>query len=1309
MKLKQLAFVLSVAWCAMAQGLNTGAFGKRIELTFNQSGESMPIAVRLAEGEVEGFAYADCAEGGADLRATWSDGTELPLEIERWNTAGESLLWVRVPAFQTGDTAILYYNNPAPETAPESSLVWDGFSVVHHLNARAAAPGSASVSDLVNMTFVEAVLGLGAKTVSTANGGFAFTASEVAAAISETSRFTISMVVKAANNPPAHGTRFATNKTSYDKPGFDVMYFSTGDFPKKITVRGDNANKTAHFDASGIDWTQPHHLAIVFDGATCACYVDGKPLSTTSAAIDPVTTHANTLYLGKGTGNGTALSAIYDEFRLRDGTSTAAAIACEYADLMTASLYTRGAAILNSDTFPVFDSTPAIAYDGTRFTLSAALAKGSATLTATVTPAGHDPIEFPMGAATAGKTLSVPLDGLPEETLCTIRVTATNAQGETFSVDAPNLYTGAVALELVQPANEAGLVNGIVRFTRAATEAATAGPLTLPLACSGEAQAGVHYRAIPQSVTIPAGEASVELAITPINCAETQVDVTLLLTLSGAPCLPTAAPLSVPILNLTVPEGFNVWLAPEAGVASNPDNWSQGRAPIETDAVLFDGRFSVADCTWDAPQAVASWTQRETYTGTVTVGTAYSGDFQTLSIAGDLILDGGAIAHLTNADSARYRLKLAIGGNLSVGINGTLDARNRGLGYGKTYSGGLWGIHAGSNGSGTVRAVRGSLEEPSELGAGGFQNAQWHGGGAIWIECQGDARLDGTADVHVTDTDNTYFGDGTGAPGSFYLKAASLSGSGKILANAPQYDLRAAQTPSGGRVAIHLTRAETMAFPTDHITLHGALSSTPAGSGTLFVKTPATPHGELYLDAIPKTIYAQYNLALPDRYGSTPIPAGETWTLDAIHLRRAAILRLPKGTTLSLPNGLISVTGESERCGIILDGGTLQLPDGDQTLATDWVLHPQANWTLNANLTLQNGARLGVLRTRCSTNAPNLCHATINGSLTVQKGAYLWARGGGLTANDIAESSMPRYNRLYSHGGQTSLDPEHNDSYGSILNPTLPGQQGRANDGTSETFGGGALLITVRDTLTLDGDALADANTSDKGNNPMGTGGSINLTCGALQGSGTISASGHPYDTSANYLPENLGQSAIRNATASAAGGRIAIRLTNPGADFTQFPLEHILATGASKGTTTRGHASAGTIYLQTAQDPEAHGTIYLQNPGQSASADTFTPLPSQTHGGEEDNLQKTSLSITQNARAKLFAPLQFKRLDLDETATLDLHGHTLTVETATLRGKTILPGTYPAASLSASLDDTSEALSGNLHILGAATILYIR
>lgn len=1308
MKLKRLAVVLGMAWSALAWGLDAGAFGKRIELTFNQSGESMPIAVRLAEGAVEGFAYADCAEGGADLRAAWSDGTELPLEIERWNTDGESVVWVRVPAFEAGDVATLYYGNPEAEAAPESSLVWEGYPAVHHLNARAAAPGSASVSDLVNMTFVEGFLGLGAKTASSVNGGISFTASEVAAGITDASRFTVSMVVKSSNNPPTHGTRLATNKVSHDKPGFDVMYFSTSDYPKKITVRGDNAAKTAHFDASGIDWTKPHHLAVVFDGSLCACYVDAQPLATSSAAIDPVSTHENTLLLGKGTGNGSALAAIYDEFRLRDGASTAAEVEREYADLMGSGLYVRGAAILNSDSFPVFESTPTIACDGGTFTLSAGLSKGTGTLTATVTPAGQDPIDFPMGEASAGETRSVALDGLPEETLCTIRVTASNAKGETFSVDAPNLYTGAVALELVQPASEEGLAAGIVRLTRAETEAALAGDLVLYLVCSGEAQAGVHYRALPESVTLPAGEASVELSITPINCAETQTDVALLLTLSGTTCLPPEAPLSVPILNLAVPDGFNVWLAPAAGVASNPDNWSQGRAPIETDAVLFDGRFSVADCTWDGPQTIASWTQRETYTGTVTVGTTYSGNFQTLSVAGDLVLDGGAIAHETNSDTARYRLKLAIGGNLTVGPKGTLDAKNRGLGYGKTYPGGLWGIHAGSNGSGTVGAVRGSLEEPSEVGAGGYQNNKWHGGGAIWIECQGDAVLDGTADVHVTDTENTYFGEGTGAPGSFYLKAASLSGDGKILANAPTWDIRGAQTPSGGRVAIHLTQAETMAFPADHVTLHGALSQNPAGSGTLFVKTAATPHGELHLDATPKSIYTQYNLSLPDRYGSTPVPSGETWTLDAIHLRRAAILRLPKGATLSLPKGLISVSGGSDRCGIILDGGTLQLPEGDQTLATDWILQPQQPWTLEGNLTLQSGGRLGVIRTRCSTNAPNICRATINGSLTVHQGAYLWARGGGLTANGAAET-MPRYNRLYSHGGQTALDPEHNDSYGSILNPTLPGQQGRANDGASETFGGGALLITVRDTLTLDGDALADADTSDRGANPMGTGGSINLTCGALQGSGTIAACGLPFDTSANFLPENLGQNTIRNATASSAGGRIAIRLTNPGADFANFPLERILATGASKGTTLRGHASAGTIYLQTAQEPEARGTIHIQNPGQNPSAETFTPLPSQTFGGESDNLQKTSLSITQNARAKLFAPLQINRLTLDATATLDLHGQTLIATTATLRGKTLPPGTYPASSLPDSLDDTSETLSGNLQVLGAATILYIR
>ena len=252
---------------------------------------------------------------------------------------------MRVPDFKRGDKATILYNNPAPEPAPASRLVWTGFPVVHHLNATNAAPGSAS-AQCVDMNFVKAFLGLGAQSQWSDRGHFEFTASEVAKGITDSSRFTISMVVKAANNPPAHGTRFATNKTAYNGPGFDVMYFDKEPITKKITVRGNNASKTAHFDPSGIDWTQPHHLAVVFDGDTCACYVDGTPLTTdgvaTSAAIDPVSTHANTLKLGNGADKGNVLPGIYDEFRLRNGAATAADIACEYADLMNAGagLYT---------------------------------------------------------------------------------------------------------------------------------------------------------------------------------------------------------------------------------------------------------------------------------------------------------------------------------------------------------------------------------------------------------------------------------------------------------------------------------------------------------------------------------------------------------------------------------------------------------------------------------------------------------------------------------------------------------------------------------------------------------------------------------------------------------------------------------------------------------------------------------------------------------------------------------------------------------------------------------------------------------
>lgn len=111
---------------------------RRLRLTvLNASGSedlsNFPMLVHLDNTRID---YSLTVDSGADVRFTLEDGTLLPYEIERWNEAGTSTAWVRLPTITAGsDTGYfyLYYGNPnaaADETA--SSLWSDNYQGVWH-------------------------------------------------------------------------------------------------------------------------------------------------------------------------------------------------------------------------------------------------------------------------------------------------------------------------------------------------------------------------------------------------------------------------------------------------------------------------------------------------------------------------------------------------------------------------------------------------------------------------------------------------------------------------------------------------------------------------------------------------------------------------------------------------------------------------------------------------------------------------------------------------------------------------------------------------------------------------------------------------------------------------------------------------------------------------------------------------------------------------------------------------------------------------------------------------------------------------
>ena len=103
---------------------------RRLRITFDNSGQStdlnnLPVLVRL-DGAL--LNYADARPGGQDVRFIDADGvTVLPHEIERWDPAGTSILWVRVPRVDAGsatDFIWMYYGQPAAPDAQSPASVW---------------------------------------------------------------------------------------------------------------------------------------------------------------------------------------------------------------------------------------------------------------------------------------------------------------------------------------------------------------------------------------------------------------------------------------------------------------------------------------------------------------------------------------------------------------------------------------------------------------------------------------------------------------------------------------------------------------------------------------------------------------------------------------------------------------------------------------------------------------------------------------------------------------------------------------------------------------------------------------------------------------------------------------------------------------------------------------------------------------------------------------------------------------------------------------------------------------------------------
>ena len=893
-------------------------------------------------------------------------------------------------------------------------------------------------------------------------------------------------------------------------------------------------------------------------------------------------------------------------------------------------------------------------------------------------------------AVAAGTTETVSVSGLTADKTYQISVLAKNASGSDEKT-AGVIYTGALTLDSASAtdANEYGLVAGGVTVSRAAADSF---PLTVNYTISGSAGSEGTTWAAPVAVTIPANETSVVLPVTPLMDGDVTADVTITVALAaGNYELPASNAATLTLFNLAAPAGKKTWTATADGNASDAANWSPSGAPAATDEILFDGNFSNARCIWDAAatHTVASWTQTDAFTGTVELQTTYeSGAFAALAITEDCTISGGTMTQTKNEDAQVYRLSMTVGGDLTVASGAQVTATGKGYDTCHYPAGSACGVHGGS--ANDLSLVYGDLKHPVDIGSAGSTSG-FKGGGAIHLVVTDDATIDGTLAAQPstgsTQSDTRYKGHGAG--GSIYITAASVAGSGSITAAGYGFS-DSWQRPggAGGRIAVICTTAESLSFPTSKMMCNGSIAGygNTTGAGTIFVKTASQQNGTLIVDNA--FAGANFEAFWPTKRGVTPIPAGETWTLDEIQFRRYGVLCVPEGTTLSVP--LSGVSSSSDRtAGILYEGGTLNIGSAPYTLTGKWTFQADAPYTFNGNVTVTGGANIGGLRFSGNyTNDFAKCDVTVNGNLTIASDGYASVTMAGPVEANTDGGPYPR------HGGQyASLSG--NKCYGSVFSPVLPGYFAQDGDHGKAGVGGGVLKLAVTGDLVVDGSVTANSAVFHKSSAAAG---SVGITAKTLSGSGSITANG-----AVGSIQWDSGYNGV--------GGRIAVRVTGEDVGttgvWTKFAARGCATNQVATTADRNQNTSAGTIYLQGQSDGEKGGTIYVKNQASYDTSNVATWLPAGTLGDVADDFKKAKLVIADRGVVAIDASrFKLTGLSIEANSTLDLHGNAVVVTTAELGGVKLAPGTYSAGDTAVEGFIADSAGGGTLTVGGGFFVI---
>ena len=645
---------------------------------------------------------------------------------------------------------------------------------------------------------------------------------------------------------------------------------------------------------------------------------------------------------------------------------------------------------------------------------------------------------------------------------------------------------------------------------------------------------------------------------------------------------------------------------------------------------------------------------------TATTSATINGNVTLASITAPVItVKSGATLRESANGSTPYTLNLTAASSLTLESGAVIDASGAGYGNTVSYPGAvvpyayIGGAHIGgailngATGNGFASSF-GSIYHPMEAGGGAYQGSA--GGGAVRINTP-QLTLAGTVKANGADIS----GGRTGAGGSIWITASKITGTGgalQVRGGDSQYE-----TGGGGAIAIeYIDPASTL--PTSLI--RGGISSNYAegGSGTLFVKGPASAYGDLTVDnagiggdaSAPPSIGS--GVALSGSSGATlvtnrpsAIPSYfsghwiEVKNAGGVLKGRWRIATINNVTVTLAPNGSesINVAAGDQWRGIYRFDTVNIVGVNDRITTTDPILiGPDANPTqlitgvLNGSTTFGSTITGDSITVRGHITAPGI---QTTGNLTLESGAIVSTTGGaslavtvGGTLNIASGASIDvsglGYGTMSSYPGapapSDNLGGTHlgeganvgyGASFGSIYQPQeMGGGGGRVYIGFGEyrygNNGAGRVAIQAG-ALQLDGSIYANG----WGNGyASGGGGSIWLRTGRISGDGNIQAIG---GTGGNA---GGGGAIAIEYTDATSGGSWPSKLTAQGGNAAAAGTIWVKGPGAAFGTLTVDNKNIGTSSV-TELPSLGSGTALAGTSGATLVTDRTVDIPAYFAG----------------------------------------------------------------------------------------------